>query len=154
MGFHGDFTPVLAKHSKNFNLMTGAVTAFTACMRNCRAVAAAAHAHGSRIAVVPAGEQWGDGRLRPAIEDLIGAGAVLARLPGRRSSEAETAVAAFERFQHNLHDALALSTSGKELTGRGFACDVELAAAYAVSGAAPVLREDRFVDASLPVMAC
>ncbi|HXM43547.1 MAG TPA: 2-phosphosulfolactate phosphatase, partial [Bryobacteraceae bacterium] len=82
-----------------------------------------------------------------AIEDLIGAGAVLACLPGRPSPEAETAIAAFERFQHNLHDVLAHSTSGKELTERGFACDVELAAEFAVSAAVPVLREDRLMDA-------
>jgi 2-phosphosulfolactate phosphatase len=87
-------------------------------------------------------------RLRPAIEDLIGAGAVLADLPGRPSPEAETAIAAFERFQHDLHDALVRSTSGKELVERGFACDVEVAAEYAVSTTVPVMREDRFVDAA------
>ncbi len=133
----------------------GRVT-FTACLRNCRAVAAharerdSAHARerGSRIAVVPAGEQWGDGALRPAIEDLIGAGAVLACLPGRPSPEAETAIAAFERFQHNLYDTLVRSTSGKELAARGFACDVEFAAELAVSTTAPVMREGRFVDAA------
>jgi 2-phosphosulfolactate phosphatase len=74
-------------------LMSGAPLTFAGCLRNCRAVAAAARAHGSRIAVVPAGEQWNDGALRPAIEDLIGAGAVLANLPGRPSPEAETAIA-------------------------------------------------------------
>jgi len=128
--------------------MAGAAATFTACLRNCRAVAAAARARGSRIAVVPAGEQWGDGALRPAIEDLIGAGAVLAHLPGRPSPEAETAIAAFERFRNNLHDALVRSTSGKELVERGFACDVEVAAEYAVSATAPVINEDRFVDAA------
>jgi 2-phosphosulfolactate phosphatase len=128
--------------------MAGAAVTFTACLRNCRAVAAHVRERGSRIAVVPAGEQWEGGALRPAIEDLIGAGAVLASLAGRPSPEAETAIAAFERFQHNLHDALARSTSGKELAGRGFAGDVEAAAAYAVSGTAPELRQDRFVDAA------
>ena len=126
--------------------MAGAAATFTACLRNCRAVAARARAYGSHIAVIPAGEQWGDGALRPAIEDLIGAGAVLADLPGRPSPEAETAIAAFERFQHNLHDALVRSTSGKELVERGFACDVEVAAEYAVSTAVPVMQDDRFVD--------
>jgi 2-phosphosulfolactate phosphatase len=129
-------------------LKSGAGITFTACLRNCQAVAAHARARGSRIAVIPAGEQWGDGALRPAIEDLIGAGAVLASLPGRPSPEAETAIAAFERFRNNLYDALVRCTSGKELVGRGFACDVECAAEYAVSAAAPVMQEDRFVDAA------
>jgi 2-phosphosulfolactate phosphatase len=129
-------------------LMAGATTTYTACPRNCQAVANHARSRGSRIAVVPAGEQWGDGALRPAIEDLIGAGAVLACLPGRPSPEAETAIAVFERFQHNLHDALLRSTSGKELLAREFEGDVEIAARYAVSKTAPVLNVDRFVNAS------
>ena len=126
-------------------LMAGAATTITACLRNCRAVAAHARGRGASIAVVPAGEQWGDGALRPAIEDLIGAGAVLASLPGRPSPEAETAIAAFERFQHNLQDTLARSISGKELGARGFARDVELAAENAVSTTVPVMKDDRFV---------
>lgn len=124
----------------------GAITTFTACLRNCRAVAARARECGARIAVVPAGERWHDGSLRPAIEDLIGAGAILAHLPGRASPEAETAVTAFERFRHNLHDALARYISGRELIERGFPSDVELAAEYAVSSSAPILNQDRFVD--------
>lgn len=128
--------------------MAGAVATFTACLRNCRAVAAHVRGCGLRIAVVPAGERWGDGALRPAIEDLIGAGAVLADLPGRPSPEAEMAIAVFERFRGRLYDALIRSTSGKELLGRGFAGDVELAAAYAVSAAVPVIDGDRFVTAA------
>jgi 2-phosphosulfolactate phosphatase len=127
--------------------MSGVATTFTACLRNCRAVAAAACARGSRIAVVPAGEQWADGTLRPAIEDLIGAGAVLANLPGRPSPEAETAIAAFERCAHSLPEALARSGSGKELAARGFSRDVEFAAECAVSAVAPIMLVDRFVDA-------
>ena len=71
------------------------------------------------------------------IEDLIGAGAVLADLPGRPSPGAEMAIAVFERFRNSLHDALIRSTSGKELVGRGFAGDVEVAAEYGVSAAVP-----------------
>jgi 2-phosphosulfolactate phosphatase len=129
-------------------MTTGAVATYTACLRNCRAVAAQAQAHGSRIAVIPAGEQWGDGSLRPAIEDLIGAGAVLAALPGRPSPEAETAIATFERFRHNLHGAVLRSTSGKELVQRGFPRDVEIAAEYAVSKTVPLMQVDRFVNAA------
>ncbi len=128
--------------------VSGSAATFTACLRNCLAVAAAARLLGSRIAVIPAGEQWSDGALRPAVEDLIGAGALLAALPGRLSPEAEAAIAVFDRFRHNLHDALARCSSGKELFDRGFARDVELAAEYAVSAAAPLMREDRFINAA------
>ncbi len=122
-------------------------TTFTACLRNSGAVAARARECGSQIAVIPAGERWSDGSLRPALEDLIGAGAVLAGLPGRLSPEAEAAVAAFERFRHSLHDVLFRCSSGKELVERGLARDVELAADYGVSSTVPILKEDRFVDA-------
>ncbi len=135
-------------NGSTLSLLGGGVTIFTACLRNCRAVAVHALRHGRHIAVIPAGEQWGDATLRPAIEDLIGAGAVLASLPGRPSPEAQTAVAAFERFRHNLGDALARSTSGQELIGRGFPSDIEIAAEYAVSAAVPLLVEDRFGDAT------
>lgn len=119
--------------------------AWAACLRNCRAVAAAVRRHGAPVAVIPAGEQWPDGTLRPCLEDLLGAGAVLAELPGRLSPEAELAVAAFERFRHRLAEALAGCVSGQELAGRGFQEDLELAAAYAVSEAVPVLQTDRYV---------
>lgn len=128
-------------------LTAGAGATFTACLRNCDAVAACAAARGERIAVIPAGEQWDDATLRPAVEDLIGAGAVLASLPGRPSPEAETAIAVFERFRRNLLDTLMRCTSGQELAARGFSADVEIAAMCAVSRAAPVLHGDRFVDA-------
>jgi len=120
--------------------------AYTACLRNPAAVAARARARGSRVAVIPAGERWSDGSLRPCLEDLIGAGAVLAELPGRLSPEAEAAVAVFERFRRGLPDALARCASGRELLDRGFARDVELAAGYASSSAAPLLVEDRFLN--------
>jgi 2-phosphosulfolactate phosphatase len=127
-------------------LHADAATTFAACLRNCRAVADSAREHGSRIAVIPAGERWPDGSLRPAIEDLIGAGAVLAALAGRPSPEAEAAVAVFERFRGNLRDALERCSSGKELIERGLGRDVELAADHNVSVSVPILREGRFIN--------
>lgn len=53
---------------------------YCACLRNARAVAAHLNLVAERIAIIAAGEQWDDGSLRPCIEDLMGAGAVIAGL--------------------------------------------------------------------------
>ncbi len=123
----------------------------TACLRNAPAVSEAARRlvttnSGSAIAVIPAGETWDDGSLRPSLEDLIGAGSVIAGLPGRRSPEAELALAAFERFARDLPATLRACASGKELLERGFAADVDLAAQHNVSRNVPVLEDGAFVS--------
>ncbi|HEY9430302.1 MAG TPA: 2-phosphosulfolactate phosphatase [Blastocatellia bacterium] len=64
------------------SLATGTTPTLTACLRNCRAVATAAAKYGPRVAVIPAGERWDDGSLRPAFEDWVGAGAVISHLKG------------------------------------------------------------------------
>jgi 2-phosphosulfolactate phosphatase len=125
---------------------THGATVLAACLRNASAVATAAlacRADGA-IGVVPAGERWpGDG-LRPAIEDLLGAGAVVAALArhgvGPCSPEALAAADAFEAaLRRGLADALVACSSGRELAVGGFGADVALAAERDVSGAAPVL---------------
>src|SRR5207244_85897 len=55
---------------------------FAGCLRNASAVAEAAQRAGTRVAVIPAGERWPGGSYRPCLEDLLGAGAVLARMRG------------------------------------------------------------------------
>lgn len=121
---------------------------FTGCFRNAAAVAAHLARSAERVAVIPAGEHWGDNTLRPCIEDWIGAGAILSLLAGKPSPEAELAIAAFERFRGDLAGALCRCGSGKELVEGGFRCDVELASEYAVSSAVPMLQGDRFIDGS------
>jgi 2-phosphosulfolactate phosphatase len=116
----------------------------TACLRNASAVAMAAARLGSTFAVIPAGETWADGGIRPSVEDLVGAGSVIACLPGRRSPEAAVAAAAFEYFRSNLCAALRQCGSGKELIERGFAADVDLAAQHDVSDNAPILLDRAF----------
>jgi len=118
----------------------------TACLRNARAVSEAAKRLGDTIAVIPAGETWDDRTLRPSVEDLIGAGSVIAGLPGRRSPEAELALAAFERFAHNLPATLRACSSGKELIERGFATDVDLAAQHNVSKNVPIFKDRAFAS--------
>jgi len=131
-------------NGSTLSLEASGVPLFTACLRNAPAVARAAAKKGARIAVIAAGERWRGGELRPCLEDLLGAGAVLSELPGTRSPEAEMAVAVFARFRNELPAALAQCGTGRELLEKGVG-DVEVAAEYAVSSAAPMLdREGKF----------
>jgi 2-phosphosulfolactate phosphatase len=131
-------------NGSTLTLATGETPTFAACLRNARAVAGALAKMGKRISVIPAGERWQDGTLRPALEDLIGAGAIIHQLAGTRSPEAEMAVAAYTRFGDDLLGYLKQCGSGKELIGRGFAHDVELAAASNVSDAVPFLTDGAY----------
>jgi 2-phosphosulfolactate phosphatase len=93
------------------------------CLRNARAVAEAASERGGTVNVIPAGERWPDGTLRPALEDWLGAGAVIRWLPGKRSPEADAAAAAFAEHQKALVLVLDQCGSGRELEGRGHRSD-------------------------------
>jgi 2-phosphosulfolactate phosphatase len=109
------------------------------CLRNSRAVAR--WAADRTLGVIAAGELSRAGGLRFAIEDLIGAGAILRHVPVEcRSPEAEVAVAAFERFAPDLHIALAECASGRELAAIGFSKDVSLAAELDVSDTVPIFQ--------------
>lgn len=114
------------------------------CLRNAQAVATEANRLGKRISVIAAGERWQGGLLRPALEDLLGAGAIITHLNGQLSPEAETAVAAFKHAQPTLQATLSHCGSGKELIGLGFAADIALAAQLNVSSAAPVLVDGAY----------
>ena len=129
----------------SLTLRTGQTPTLAGCLRNCKAVADFARSYGTKIAVIPAGERWEDGSLRPAWEDLVGAGAILSYLDGRLSPEAEVAVAAFQNLQGNLVTVLERCSSGKELVARGFAKDVELAAAINISSCVPLLVNKAYV---------
>lgn len=121
------------------------------CLRNATAVAAVAAARGGPVAVVAAGERWSGGSgghagaLRPSVEDLLGAGAVLRALtdlagPGvRLAPEARAAIGAFDAARDELGEWLAGSSSGRELIAIGFGDDVEAAAALDAEQVAPVL---------------
>ncbi len=116
------------------------------CLRNATAVAARAQACGERITVVPAGERWPDGTLRPAIEDLLGAGAIIRRLPGRLSPESMAAAATFDNARSALFDRISNSSSGRELIERGFSRDVALATEIDISEVVPVLVGEAYVS--------
>ena len=123
---------------------TGA-TVIGVSLRN--AAAAAAWVGERSVAVVAAGERWEDGSLRPAVEDLWGAGAFLAALTDRQCSvEAWSALVAYENagdIDLGLRDCV----SGRELIGRGFADDVAVAGQVDSSSVVPVLVDGWFVAA-------
>jgi 2-phosphosulfolactate phosphatase len=130
----------------SLGLADAGVTVVGACLRNAPAVGRWLRGRPGRVSVVSAGERWPDGSLRPAVEDLWGAGAVLAALGlADASPEAEAAVATFEAVSHRLPEVMAACAGGRELVAGGFAADVAVAAAYDVSPVVPVLDGDAFV---------
>ncbi|MEU8238814.1 2-phosphosulfolactate phosphatase [Actinoplanes missouriensis] len=100
-------------------LAAAGVTVVGVCLRNAAAAAGwvREQAAGRPVAVVAAGERWPDGSLRPAVEDLWGAGAFLHFLTepptgesaGERSAalspEARAAVAAYRAVAGDLPGA-------------------------------------------------
>lgn len=104
------------------------------------------------IAVIAAGERWPDGSLRPAAEDLWGAGAVVAALLDSgvvdASPEAATAAAAWRAVEHDVGSELRRCASGRELDAMGHPEDVMIAAEVGSSSCVPVLRGGVFTDAT------
>jgi 2-phosphosulfolactate phosphatase len=123
---------------------------FAACLRNARAVAAAARAVGLRIAVIASGERWPDGSLRPAIEDWLGAGAVIEHLGGSLSPDAFAARAAFRAAGPDIGDLVIDSLSGRELLERGHSRDLFLTVQVDASACVPRLIDHAYRDASRP----
>lgn len=102
---------------------------------------------GSRVAIVASGEKWPGGELRPAVEDLWGAGGVVTALTaagweGSLSPEAQMAADAWTAVSDSYEDRLRDCASGRELIVMGFPHDVAIASELDDSDTVPVL-EDR-----------
>jgi 2-phosphosulfolactate phosphatase len=93
--------------------------------------------------VISAASNTGD--LRMAIEDYLGAGAIIARLDCTKSPEAQVAEAAFRNCKSDLQALLWDSVSGRELRAIGFGEDVKCAANIDSVDAVPVLKDGFFV---------
>jgi 2-phosphosulfolactate phosphatase len=127
----------------------GGAIVFASCIRNAAAVAEQLAALGGPIAVVACGERWADGSLRPCVEDLLGAGALLAHLEGTRSPEAELAVGAWlAAKKRGVADVLRECGSARELRAKGHEEDVTYASEVDVSTVVPVLSDGHFVHAA------
>jgi 2-phosphosulfolactate phosphatase len=137
----------------SYQLGSLAPVCLAACLRNAAAVTAWIGSHHmpatTTVAVIAAGERWPDGGLRPAAEDLWGAGAVIAGLAARGwtalSPEAELARAGYGVVRGRELDALLSCASGRELVGAGYRDDVAIAAEADLSAAVPLLVGQRFV---------
>lgn len=137
----------------------GARNVLAGCLRNATVTATVARTLARRngtIGVIGAGERWHDeaGALRPSVEDLVGAGAVLAALDPSASvsapccsPEAAAARAAFVAARPRLYEMLADSASGRELVARGAIDDLVACAALDVAPRAAVMFDDSFVAA-------
>ncbi|WP_257584201.1 2-phosphosulfolactate phosphatase [Streptomyces sp. TLI_146] len=154
------FTPRLVLPSPNGSAIAAAAAdssaVVAASLRNAAAVGQwlGAQGHGTiehPVGVIAAGERWPDGSLRPALEDLLGAGAVIAALlecgGEAPSPEAAMAAAAFTGTP-DPRAAVAAGSSGRELGEAGFADDVAIATELDVSRVVPVLTSGAFAGAS------
>jgi len=130
-------------------------TCLGASLRNAQAVAAWIAAHhdpaDSTVTVVASGEHWAGGGLRPAVEDLWGAGAVIDHLEqagwSTPSPEAAAARAAWRgAVDDDALGNLLSCASGRELTQGGYREDVVIAAEVGSSRSVPILRGKTFVN--------
>jgi len=130
----------------------GAARVFAGALVNAGAVAAVV---GRVLAVDPAlsvtviacGERWGgaaDGELCVAVEDYLGAGAILSKLSHDKSPEAQVCEAAFAGSRERLLDLLLESGSGRELRSEGLEGDVRFAARLDVFDEVPALIGGRY----------
>lgn len=144
----------------------GAVV-FAGCLRNARATAIAARraARGTdpagqrrrpenAVLLLAAGERWPDGSLRPVLEDLLGAGAIIEALVESGvaiqacSPEALMALHAWQATT-DLRGVLSDCASGRELIGRGYPQDVEIAAECNASALAALYADGAFTAVEL-----
>jgi 2-phosphosulfolactate phosphatase len=123
-------------------------TVIASCLRNADAVGRELEDYEGLITVVACGERWPDGTLRPALEDLLGAGAVLSKLGGQPSLDARSAIAAWSDAQHRVAAAIISCSSGEELQRKGATDDVIYCSQVNVSRVVPVLINGAFRSAS------
>ena len=83
--------------------------------------------------------------MRVAVEDLLGAGAIISHLKGTLSTEAAIAKLAFQNTRADLYHYLSNSISGQELIHRGYEADLELISSVDVTDKAPILIEGMYM---------
>ena len=149
--------PRLVLPSPNGSAIAAAATTcqvLAGCLRNATAIARWLGRHGfgtpeRPAAIVAAGERWPTGEPRPALEDLLGAGAIIAAVTPQatRSPEAAAAQALWQACRHRAGEFLAGCASGQELITAGYAADVTLAAQHDTQDTVPLRTGSAFSNA-------
>lgn len=136
--------------SPNGSTLTTRATApsiLCGCLRNASAIAQFINRKTSGgIVVVAAGERWPDSSLRPALEDILGAGKIMAGLDCVLDVEALAARALYLNFSPSLTATIEQTSSGKELIDRGYHKDVEFAVEVDASTCVPVLQSGAYMN--------
>lgn len=130
---------------------------FAGCLLNASAVAACVEREmsGSDVActVLAAGERWpqpgADGELRFALEDHLGAGAIISAIDLTPSPEALACREAFRSTRDLIQETLLGCASGRELRAHGREQDVLDCARLDDSQAVPLLRNGAYHPSTL-----
>ena len=97
-----------------------------------------------KVTIIACGERWADssedGALRFALEDYLGAGAILCQIDEDLSPEAQVCAAAFRAQRHQILQLLLTCGSGLELLARNDQASVELAASLGRYEVVPILK--------------
>ncbi|MEZ4769501.1 MAG: 2-phosphosulfolactate phosphatase [Caldilineales bacterium] len=131
-------------NGSTLSLASGDTTTLAGCLRNASAVArlrrrSGAGSRSSRLA------SWRTGwSLRPGVEDWLGAGAIIQRLPGALSPEARLAVDAFRSAADDIQALVSACSSPAKLIMQGFDEDVRLATTIDADESAPCLIDGAY----------
>ena len=98
------------------------------------------------VTIIACGERWNppteDGSLRFAIEDYLGAGAILSYIHHEKSPEARVCEGAFLQVQHDIKSLLWDCDSGRELREKGYEGDVIQASQLNVYETVPHMKDE------------
>lgn len=101
------------------------------------------------VTIIACGERWNpateDGSLRFAIEDYLGAGAILSYIHYEKSPEARVYEGTFLQVQHDIKPLLWNCDSGLELREKGFGEDVLQASQLNIYETVPHMKDGYLV---------
>lgn len=110
--------------------------------RNAKSVAELSQRLGKTVTVISAGEKWPNGNIRFALEDALGAGAILSYMNGSFSPEATALRNLWVDTQEHLFNVLQECTSGNELITRSSEQDIDIASEVNITSNVPILTDD------------